>query len=122
MKLKSIGAVAAGIGANLLAIPVDVALHAAHVFPAPDQDSGEGPYAIAVAYRAAFAVLGGWVTARLAPSSPMKHAWMLGGLGVLFAGLGAAGQWHRGHHWYPLLLIALSLPATWAGARVSARS
>jgi hypothetical protein len=122
MRLKSIGAVAAGIGANLLAIPVDLALHAANVFPATPQEMGEGRYALALAYRAAFAVLGGWVAARLAPSSPMKHAWVLGGLGVLLASLGAAAQWGLGHHWYPLSLIALSLPATWAGGRLSTRS
>jgi len=118
MIIKSIVAVVAGVGANMLAIPVDVALQSAGVFPA----AGEGPYALALAYRLAFAVLGGWATARLAPSSPMKHAWVLGALGVLFASLGAAAQWSAGHHWYPLVIIVLSFPATVVGARHFVRS
>lgn len=108
----------AAAGTNLLAIPVDVLLDSAGMFPA----EGEGPYALALAYRLAFAVLGGWVTARLAPSSPMKHSWTLGAVGVLFAGLGAAAQWNAGHHWYSLAILVLSLPATWAGARLFVRS
>lgn len=118
MILKSIVAVIAGVGANLLAIPVDVALQSAGVFPA----AGDGPYALALAYRLAFAFLGGWVTARLAPSSPVKHGWILGIVGVVFASLGAAAQWNAGHHWYPLAIVALSLPATLAGARYFTRS
>jgi hypothetical protein len=118
MRVKSIVAVIAGVGANLLAIPVDLALQSAGVFPT----EAEGPYALALAYRLAFAVLGGWVTARLAPSSPMKHGWALGLLGVVFASLGAAANWSAGHHWYPLAIIALGLPATVTGARLFVRS
>jgi hypothetical protein len=122
MILRSIGAVVAGVGANLLAIPFDVALMAAGLFAASDPSAGEAQYLLALSYRSAFAVLGGWVTARLAPSSPMTHALVLGGLGVLLASAGAAAQWHLGHHWYPLLLVAVSLPASWGGARLSTRS
>lgn len=118
MMVKSIIAVIAGVGANMLAIPVDVALQAVGVFPA----AGEGPYALALAYRLAFAVVGGWVTARLAPSSPMEHGWILGVVGVVFASLGAAAQWNAGHHWYSLAIVVLSLPATLAGARRFVRS
>jgi hypothetical protein len=116
--VRSIGAVVAGVSANLLAIPVDVTLQSAGVFTA----AGEGPYAFALAYRLAFAALGGWITARLAPSSPIKHGWILGVAGVLFASLGAAAQWSAGHHWYPLAIMALSLPATLGGAHLFMRS
>lgn len=122
MKAKSIGAVLAGIAANFLAVPVDAVLHATGVFPPVGQDTPDGLLALAFSYRLAAAVLGGWTTARLAPSSPMKHAWVLGGLGVLLSSLGAVGAWNYGHHWYPLSLIAICLPATWAGARLSLRS
>lgn len=119
MKWRSIGAVVAGIGANFLAALVDWPLHALGVLPAPDEPSGEGPLALALAYRAGFAVLGGYVVAKLAPSSPMGHAWVLGGLGIVLSTLGAAAQWGLGHHWYPLCLIALCVPATWIGARLA---
>lgn len=122
MRMRSIGAVAAGIGANLLAIPVDLALQAAGVFGAEGGQAGASLYALALAYRTAFAVLGGWVTGRLASSSPITHALALGSLGVLLASLGAAAQWDLGPHWYSLALIAISLPATLAGASLSSRS
>jgi hypothetical protein len=120
--MKSVGAMAAGLGANLLAIPVDVVLHAATVFPPQGQDMTDGLYGLALAYRAAFALLGGRAVARLAPGAPMTHAWLLGGLGVLLGTVGAIAQWNLGHHWYPLALIGISLPLTIAGARLSTRS
>lgn len=119
--MRSVGAIAAGVGVNLLAIPVDVALHAAGVFGTGGEEAGGGPYLLALAYRAALACLGGSVAARLAPFSPMRHALALGGLGVLLTSLGAAAQWDLGHHWYPLSLIVISVPATLAGAGISAR-
>lgn len=122
MTRRGIAAVAAGIGINFGAIPVDLALFATHVFAPPEGDTEEGQYAIALAYRVAFAALGGWVAARIALTAPMTHACVLGGLGVLFASLGAAAQWSLGHHWYSLALVALSPLATLAGAHVYARS
>jgi hypothetical protein len=122
MKLKSAAAVAAGIGANFLAVPVDAALHAAKVFPPVGEDMSDGLFALAFAYRAAFAVLGGWVAARLAPSAPLKHAWTLAGIGLVLSSLGAATQWNLGHHWYPLALIGICIPATLTGAYPLTRS
>ena len=116
--MKSVGAVLAGVGANLLAIPVDVALSAAGLFSAQGNEGGEAPYAVALAYRLAFAGLGGWVTARLAPSRPLRHGLALGALGMVLASLGAAANWGLGHHWYPLSLIVGGFPATLAGTRL----
>jgi hypothetical protein len=92
------------------------------MFPASGGGGSESPYALALAYRTAFAVLGGWVTAGLAPAAPTRHAALLGGLGVMLAGAGAAAQWTLGHHWYTLSLVVMSLPATLAGARLRNRS
>lgn len=120
--LKRIGAVFAGIVANFLAVPVDLAMHASGVFPPLGEDMSDGLFVVAFAYRLALAVLGGFVTARLAPSAPLKHVWVLAGLGLVLSSLGAATQWHLGHHWYPLALILICLPASWAGFRLSNRS
>lgn len=120
--LKSIGAVLAGIAANMLAVPVDVWLKSVNLMPAPGAYMSDGQLAVAFCYRAAFAVLGGAVTARLAPASPLVHALVLGGVGVVLSSAGAAAQWSLGHHWYPLSLIALCLPACWVGARFTSRS
>ena len=122
MKVKSIGAVFAGIAANFLAVPVDAVLHAFNLLPGPNDVSGELPYVLAFSYRFAFAVLGGWVTARLAPAAPMGHALVLSGVGLVLSSLGAAAQWSLGHHWYPLALISICIPASWAGAHLFTRS
>jgi hypothetical protein len=117
--LKSLGAVFAGLAANFLAVPVDLVFHASGVFPPPGTETGDPLLALAFSYRAALAVLGGFVTAKLAPSA---HAFALGFTGVLLASAGAAAQWDLGHHWYPLSLIAIAVPASWLGARSSLRS
>lgn len=39
------------------------------------------------------------------------------GIGALFAGMGAAVQWRRGHRWYSIALVLTSIPATWVGVR-----
>jgi len=118
MRLRSVGAVLAGVGANVLAIPVDVALMAAGLFAASDTNAGEAQCVLALSYRSAFVVPGGRVTARFAPSSPMTHALVLGGLGVLLASPGAAAPSHLGHHGHPLSPVAVGLP----GARLFVRS
>lgn len=120
MTPKSIAAVLAGVGMNMLAIPVDAAAQTMGIFSGPDV--AEGPYALALAYRLAFACAGGWLTARLAPSAPHTHGLVLGILGVLFASLGVIAQWQAGHHWYPVSLAVLSLPMTWLGVRIFTRS
>lgn len=66
-------------------------------------------------YRAIFSILGCYLTARLAPTHPMRHALILGSIGVLLSSLGAIAMWDLGHVWYPLSLIALSLPYAWLG-------
>lgn len=120
--LKSIGAVFGGLFANFLAVPVDLAMHASGVFPPVGEDMSDTRFALAFAYRLALAILGGFVTARLAPRAPLAHALVLAGLGVVLSSLGAATQWHLGHHWYPIALILVCVPASWAGARLTHRS
>src|SRR5262245_9547939 len=121
MRMKSIGAVFAGIVANFLAVPIDAVMHAQGIFPPDGQDMSDGLFGLAFAYRAALAVLGGYVTARLAPQNPMKHAMILAGIGLLLSSAGAAAMWSVGHVWYPLALIAICVPASWAGARLCLR-
>jgi hypothetical protein len=37
-----------------------------------------GDYLLALVYRTVYGILGGYVTARLAPRAPMRHALILG--------------------------------------------
>lgn len=119
---RSIMAIGAGVILNVaLAYVVDEVLHRLDVYP----PWGEPMYdridnALALSYRLPIAVLGAAVTARLAPSSPMRHALILGGIGAVLALLGAfaAATMKLGPIWYPVTLAVTALPCAWAGARL----
>ena len=120
--LRTIGALVAGLVTILAtSIATDAALHAAGVFPPIGQDMSDALYALATTYRVVFSVLGCWLAARLAPARPMAHALLLGGVGVVLSTIGTVVMWSLGHHWYPLLLIAVSMPCAWIGGRLYTR-
>jgi hypothetical protein len=73
---------------------------------------------VALAYRCLFAIAGGYVTAMLAPNRPMRHAIILGLIGVVASILGTITGWNLSAHWYPILLILTSLPCTWLGGKL----
>src|SRR4029077_11408455 len=64
----------------------DALMHAAGIFPSAPRLMSDPLFALAAAYRAVFTIAGGCVTARLAPDRPMRHAWILAGIGLV-AGL-----------------------------------
>jgi hypothetical protein len=120
--LRSIGAVLAGIIAVVvLSIGTDLLLHATGVFPPWGQPMSDGLFVLATAYRVAYAVLGGYIAARLAPDRPMAHALVLGVVGVVLSTIGAAATWNRGPEfgpkWYSLALVVTALPCAWAGGK-----
>jgi hypothetical protein len=62
----------------------DVLMHATGVFPpvgAPPMS--DALFRLAFADRVAFAVAGSYLTARLAPDRPMRHALVLGAIGLV---------------------------------------
>ncbi|MBI5067885.1 MAG: hypothetical protein HZB56_06570 [Deltaproteobacteria bacterium] len=125
--LRSAGAVAAGFALTfVLSVATDALLHATGVFPPFGQPMADGLFVLATAYRSVYTVAGGWLTARLAPARPMRHALVLGAVGLAAATAGAVATWNRGPefgpHWYPLALVALALPCVWAGARLRERA
>jgi hypothetical protein len=121
--LKSIGAMIAGYLTSAILTGVTIAVLGA-VFPASYKPENIGWVIFNVIYGCIFAVAGGYVLARLAPSRPMNHAWVLGILMALFAILTGymvsisppmpeyAGQpgWY-----YPVLAITV-LPSILLGA------
>jgi hypothetical protein len=124
MKKQSIWAVAAGllfvIGLTTL---IDIVLHAAGAYPPWNQPIGNRDALLAVLYRIGVSICGAWLTARLAPQAPMKHAVALGCIGIVLAGLGAVATWNLGlgPRWYPISLIVLALPQCLAGSFVYTR-
>lgn len=118
---RSALAVVAGIVVNFVALPIDQIFHALAVYPPWDVPMTEtSDNLLALAYRVVLAVASGWVTARLAPHSPMAHALALGGIGTVMSALGLLGamQMDLGPLWYPALLVVVALPSAWLGARL----
>lgn len=117
---RSIGAVVAGLLAILiLSTAADAVLHAAGVYPPFPERMADGLFALATAYRVVFGIAGCWLTARLAPRNPMRHAMVLGGIGTVLSVAGAAAMGAYGPAWYSLAVIAMSFPCAWAGARLA---
>ena len=120
---RSIGAVLAGLVAIFaVTTATDVVLHATGVFPPWDQPMSDRLFLLATAYRIVYCVAGSYLTARLAPDRPMRHALALGIVGLVVSIAGAVATWNRGPEfgpkWYPLAVIAMAIPCAWAGGRL----
>jgi hypothetical protein len=72
---------------------------------------------LTIAYVALFAITGCYLAARLAPSQPMRHALILGLLGLVFNIAGAIVMWSTAPAWYHLVSLALVMPYAWLGGR-----
>jgi len=121
MNMKSIRAVVAGVLAIIVVTTlVDIALHALGIFPPMDQPIDNRLALLATFYRIVISIGGAWLTARLAPEKPMKHAMILGYVGVVLGLVGVVATWNLGlgPRWYPIALVVLAVPQCWAGGRL----
>jgi hypothetical protein len=119
--MRSVWAVVAGVLVTILVTTlVDVALHAAHVFPPMNQPIDDALAALATSYRIVISIGAAWLTARLAPQKPMKHALALGVVGTILGIVGVVAAWNLGlgPRWYPIALAVLALPQCWAGGKL----
>lgn len=121
--LKSIWAVFAGILVNvILSTVTDFILESLGIFP----PITEGLFitwmlTVALAYRMVYTVLGGYVTAWIAPQNPMKHVWILGFIGIVLGSIGVVVGWDLSQHWYPIALVATAIPCTWLGGKLKTK-
>jgi hypothetical protein len=118
---KSIWAVVAGMLVIIVVTTlVDIVLHLARVFPPMDQPINDSLALLATSYRIVISVGGAWLTARLAPEKPMKHALILGLVGTVLGLVGVVATWNRGlgPRWYPIALAVLAIPQCWVGGRL----
>jgi hypothetical protein len=127
MKLmRSIGAVLAGLLVIfILSTATDELLHATGMMsrgPLPMRGA-EGLILVLLVYRLTYSVAGCYLTARLAPSRPMRHAMVLGVIGLVFSVMGALvnAQQSLGPAWYPWTLVVLALPCAWLGGTLAER-
>ena len=78
-------------------------------------------FAVALAYRLPFNVAGAYLTARLAPSRPERHALAIGLVGVVLSVIGAITMGKHGPAWYSVANIIIALPCAYAGSRLLRR-
>jgi hypothetical protein len=122
---RSILAVLAGMFITIvITILTDVILHAVGVFPplGASMTGYEGALVLATVYRTIYGVAGCYITARLAPHRPMKHALIGGFIGLVVSVVGAIATWNKGPafgpHCYPVALVILALPTAWLGGKI----
>lgn len=127
LRAHSVGAIAAGFFVTAVAsVATDAVMHAMGVFPASPRSMSDTLFALASAYRALFTVAGGYTTARVAPDQPMRHAWILAGIGLV-AGLAGVvayymiGRAELGPAWYAISIPLEAIPCVWLGAKLAVR-
>jgi len=117
---RSILAVFAGfVAVVVLSLGTDQILHVLQVYPPwgePMDDTGLN--ALALSYRIVYTLLGGYITARLAPPSRMRHVMVLALIGLAAGTAGAIvaiTQADLGPSWYPIAIAVTAYPCTWLG-------
>ena len=121
MNKKSVWAVVAGVlFIVVVSTLVDIVLHALRVFPPMNQPINDSLALLATSYRVVISIAGAWLTARLAPDQPMKHALILGVVGTFLGLAGVVATWNAGlgPRWYPVLLAVLAIPQCWVGGKL----
>ena len=98
---------------------VDVLLHVLRVYPANEKLT-DALALLATSYRIVISVAGAYLTAWLAPNRPMRHAVILGVVGIVLGLLGLIATWNMGlgPRWYPIALVVLALPQCWLGGKL----
>ena len=122
---RSILAIVAGfLTIGLLAVGADFALIKSFpaYFDAKGGTTHPGMLAASLVYVAIFATFGCWLTARLAPSQPMKHALVLGGLGLVFNIMGSMARWETAPVlWYHAIGVGSTMIWAWLGGLIRER-
>ena len=116
---RSAAAIFLGFAAVVvLSLGTDQVLHVLRVYPPWGEPMNDtGLLLLALAYRIVYTVAGGYIAARLAPSAPMRHAVILGLIGLVpgAAGVIAGASSDLGPLWYPVVLAFIGLPCCWLG-------
>lgn len=109
----------------VLSVGTDQVIHSLGVYPPWGEPMRETNLnVLALTYRLVYDTFGCYLTARLAPRHPMRHALVLGAIGFVLSSLGAVGAIVAdiGPAWYPILLALSSLPTAWLGGVLAQQS
>ena len=124
--LKSIGAILAGIIFIVVShTGTDFVLEKLGVFPPPQQGFHITWMVVtATIYRSIYTIVGGYITAALAPDPPMRSVMILGLMGLVVSTLAAIVTipMKLGPTWYPIALAVLALPCVWLGGKLGTRN
>ena len=117
---RSIVAVAAGfLTVVVLSLATDQLFHVLNVYPPWGQAMWETHLnALALSCRIVYTLLGGFITARVAPDAPMRHVVILALIGLAAGTAGAIAaitQADLGPNWYPIAIAVTAYPCTWLG-------
>ncbi len=118
--LKSIGAVLAGfVTGAVLSVGADFLMEQTNMMSMENfKQSSAAVLCTVILYRFVFNVAGCYLTARLAPDKPMKHALIIGVIGTVLSILGTIAMWDLAIPAYNLTIIFMSLPSAWLGAKL----
>lgn len=122
--IRSIAAIAIGFAfIVILSLGADALLR--RMLPDAFAAGGQVTYTpiliLILGYVAVFAVAGCYLAARLAPARPMKHALILGGLGLAFSIAGTAASWAIAPAWYHIISLVMVMPYAWVGGWLEER-
>jgi hypothetical protein len=123
--LRSIIAIVVGfLAVVVLSLGTDQVLHILKVYPPWGDPMPQPPLnALALSYRIVFTIFGSYLAAKIAPRNPMRHAMILGLIGLAFGTAGAVATipMHLGPAWYPIAIAATAVPCAWIGGKLASR-
>jgi hypothetical protein len=118
--LRSAAAIVVGfLSVAVFSLATDQVLHVVGVYPPwgePMYDTGLN--FLALSYRTLYTILGGYITAALAPHAPMRHVMVVAILGLVAGTAGAITAIRMadlGPNWYPIALAITGFPCVWLG-------
>lgn len=103
-----------------LSFGTDLAMRAAMpaLFEADGSTTSVTVLLLTIGYVGLYATIGCYLAARLAPRRPMRHALVLGVLGLVFNVVGTWYAWNTAPPWYHVVSLVLVMVWAWLGGRI----
>ena len=119
---STIAVVVGFLSVAVLSLATDQLLHVLNVYPPWGEPMWEPSLnLLALSYRIVYAVVGGYITAMLAPHAPMRHVKVVAVLGMIAGTAGAIAAISLadfGPNWYPIALAVTAFHTVWIGGKL----